>query len=168
MIKHEIFGKKEKEEEKTLRWSINIDEDGEYVVKGYVLYGGQPTETKEISFTIGLQVSNIGQIIIYLFIFLIFIFLILYYIRRKKIALTKKLSFNFKKPDMKKLFKKFSLKRSNSSKVLRKNEPNFEKYVVSKPTKKRKIHIKRKEKKPAGLLIEKMSAKEIEDYVKGL
>jgi len=138
---------------------LNIEHDGEYTVKGYVLYGGLPTETKELHFNVGFKTSDALMFLAVLSLIIFFVYLLYCYTKGKKTVLTRVISYKLKR---------VLSKRPTLSTFKKDDDFNFEKDILASPKKKRRMHFKKKEKKPAGLSIEKMSAKEIEDYVKSL
>ena len=134
---------------------LTLNENGEYLISGYFNYEGRTTETKELKFTVG---ANLGNIILPFVIILILI-VIIYYLIKSGILQKKEFSF-FNKNTSGKLF-------SEKSKIENKNL-NFDEEEQPIEKEKRKIRFKKKDKKPASFSIEDMTAKEIEEYVKGL
>jgi len=138
----------DKYEEESFESSLELKEDGEYLIQGYVLFDGRKTETLNLKFTVGL-VSSINSIqLLGIFILMIIgVGIISYYLKRKKNA-----SFGFSKDKPVKV-KKEKIKKIKKEKPLKLK------------TKEKKT---KKDKKPKTVDFGNMSAKEIEDYVKGL
>ena len=149
---------------------LRIDEEGDYVVKGFVLYSGRTTDSAKLKFNVStLSFLNSTQFLIFLFIIMIIILIVIYTkFRKKSIKVKKKII--TKKP---KLNIKYKIKRNTTktpTKILEPTKKSVKhKHIrFAKKKKKDEITVKRKSKKPKIVRIENMSAKEIEDYVKSL
>jgi len=148
---------------------LNLNTNGEYRIKGYILYGGTPTETKELKFNVGINLLGSPKVIILLVgFFTIGLAVLLYYIykNRRRYGYDK-ISFKKKKPKTGLKLKRIISKKLSSLRATKAKESDLKIVNSNKPKKKRKIHVKKK-KKPASFTIDDMSAKEIEDYVKSL
>ncbi len=133
---------------------FNIEENGEYLVKGYVLYGGIPTEIKQLKFTVGSILSG-NTLILLTSLFLIFLtgITIYYLLKKKKLSFIKKIKWKSPKKHI-----KFVKKPKELVKPVKKVEINKKA--------KRKVRIKKRQ--PTSIRIEDMSAKELEEYVQSL
>lgn len=138
---------------------LTLASNGEYTIKGYVNYGGMSTESKEYKFTVGNISSTLDINLIILLVLIIFVVIILYIFKfKKKNKNYEKLG--FKKP-------KISTSTANDSAVNGSNVPLKKKRKLKLKSSKR-TKIKKKKEKPLGVSLENMSAKDIEEYVKGL
>ena len=140
----------EKYKEVTFQTYYKIEEKGEYKIVGYVLYGnGLETDVVILDFTAGLETGQLSQIqILIIIIFLFSISIIASYLIKRK----KKTSFGFEKGK--------TAKEKTKQKKTKKEKP------IKTKSKEKKIKVKAE--KTKSIDIGKMSAKEIEDYVKGL
>ena len=175
----------ERYKDKLLNAYFEVEETGTYTLQGYVLYDGRTTETLEYKLEIE-SGSFFGTAQILMLFFMIFIVLVWYFFRYKRST-----AFDFydsKESNLKKISRAFKSKLSSFKIPLRKRKYN----LIQKPgfaTKFKTIKFKKsnkkeskvlymseeeapivakEEKKPAILSIEKMSAKEIEEYVSKL
>ena len=133
---------------------LTLDKNGEYSVKGYVLYGGIPTETKELAFSVNAGMS-LSQIILLLVFISAGVIIFLFYSVIKKNDFSNKLKWKSPKP-------------ASSSKREIKTTYKPKKATYFNKKKKIKVKVKGKEGKSKPVDIEKMSVKEIEEYVKNL
>jgi hypothetical protein len=133
---------------------LTLDKNGEYLVKGHILYGGIPTETKELTFSVGASLGLSQIILLIIFVSLGVIF-VLFYSLIKKNNLSKKLRWKSPKP---------------SSSSVKEFKTSFKPKKVTYFNKKKKIkvNVKGNQKKSKPLNIEKMTVREIEEYVKNL
>ena len=153
-----------------------IEENGDYIITGYVHYSEYDTSFKELKLKVQEPaiISTTQIIAIIAIIFAGGALVYLFFFRKKKY------SFNFtRKEKIKKERKPLKLDFSPFLNVIKKTprptlnlkikRPSISRPVRTKKVKVRsKPEVKKKERKSGSLNIEEMSAKEIEEYVKGL
>jgi hypothetical protein len=164
---------------------IKLIENGNYKIKGYVIYSGIKTEEKTLKFTVESPILTTTSLIYLFILFIVIILLIfIYLVKQKKIsfAIFKKLGklrrYKIKPIKIKKRIRvrrrkiKFRRKvsKAKEKKPIKAKKVAKEKKlkIKTKPSKKKKTKKVKKQTKKKPLDIEEMSTEEIENYVKGL